>query len=634
VIHRPASLALVAATLVVGAGCKGDKAPPLAELVEVTSGTVDKRRADKDWGSAANGDSFVVGDAVRTSDNGGARLRFVGSGSYRMGPSTIIRFGQGTIGLEGELEAEEGGDLQLEFGTAQISKGGKIRVSGSGGDMTFDVLVGTATVSKDGKVVELGEGEGFDIEIGGSIVERVKPPDAGVPDAAPPADAAVEVVAGAITATIKGRGAKIKGVDEKTWSKLKPGDHELGAGTLVSLNRRTSMNLTRGTEALTMKGVAEFTLGEADQPLVNASKGNASVQATESDVRIAVPGGSIVVRKGAGTGGKAEINVGRGKTKITSRGGRTDVEGAKGGNESIQIGEWIQLTKTGAMEVYGRAPSFAHFGIPGGQTAFIHDPRLPSNVRIRFNDKCTGEGIVEISKGASFKSASRVSKGTGSAIIKLGPGSHRYRIRCIDSGVLATKAAASGKLRLDRSAGTRPLPKRAPTNQVDSDGRRYTVLYQNLLPSITFRWPNAATSSSYTLNVQPDRGRAQQFKGTKPSISVKTGKLQEGTYRYWFEGGGRQSKQSTLKIDFDNAAASGYLRKPGVKDRWGGGQLRVEGAAIKGWAVAVGSVPLPLDRQLRFGTDVAAPGGQGAIAIRFSHPKRGIHYYIRRNGGK
>ena len=54
-----------------------------------------------------------------------------------------------------------------------------------------------------------------------------------------------------------------------------------------------------------------------------------------------------------------------------------------------------------------------------------------------------------------------------------------------------SKVVARGTVRVERDAGTSQLPARAPTSLVDADGRGYTVYYQNQLPEVRVRWPNA-----------------------------------------------------------------------------------------------------------------------------------------------
>jgi hypothetical protein len=55
----------------------------------------------------------------------------------------------------------------------------------------------------------------------------------------------------------------------------------------------------------------------------------------------------------------------------------------------------------------------------------------------------------------------------------------------------------------------------------------------------------------------------------------------------------------------------------------------VHGAVLPGWSAAVEEIAIPIDKQRRFTAKVGAPSGR-ALAIRLSHPQRGVHYYLRR----
>jgi hypothetical protein len=198
-------------------------------------------------------------------------------------------------------------------------------------------------------------------------------------------------------------------------------------------------------------------------------------------------------------------------------------------------------------------------------------------------------------------------------------------------GEASGEAVASGSLKVTRDSGTRPLPRAAPHNTVDADGRPYTVLYQNLLPSITFRWSTAPKGVKATLVVSPARGKTMEIPAPEARTTLPAGKLAEGEYRYWFvAGAGTASKKSVLRIEFDNAAATGYVQTPRAGATWGGSSVEVSGAAVEGWKVSVGGKALPLDRQRRFTATISRDPQENGIAIEFRHPSRGVHLYVRR----
>jgi hypothetical protein len=235
-----------------------------------------------------------------------------------------------------------------------------------------------------------------------------------------------------------------------------------------------------------------------------------------------------------------------------------------------------------------------------------------------------------VTRGESFGASRRRVAGQGGAIVRLDRGGHRYRVRCIVDGAASGDAVASGRLVVLKDAGTRPLPRQAPHNTVDADGRRYTVLYQNLLPSITFRWAAAPKSERYTLKVAQGKSKPIEVIAGEARHTMAAGKLAEGEYRFWFESGGQESKKSILRIDFDNAAPTGYLQSPRTSETWKSPTVDVSGAAAVGWKVSVAGKPLSLDPQRRFSTRLSRDPAENGIAVEFRHASRGVHLYVRR----
>jgi hypothetical protein len=183
--------------------------------------------------------------------------------------------------------------------------------------------------------------------------------------------------------------------------------------------------------------------------------------------------------------------------------------------------------------------------------------------------------------------------------------------------------------------GVAPIPKRAPKTIVDADGRRYTVLYQNLLPELTFRWRKPPSTEVQLKVVPTARPKDEKtFPAPGAQIVLQSGDLGEGRYQFWFEAPGDariRSPKTTLVIDFDNAAATASVREP-APSGFKSAPTRVSGVVLEGWSVSVGGTPLPTDTQLRFRGDVSPTSDERGIAIRFQHPSRGVHYYLRRRG--
>lgn len=640
-------IALALAAVVAAAGCRDGEAEDVAELTRVLTGSAQRRFSSGPWEQAPVGARFRDRHSVRTSKDGGARLQFMSGGSLKMGPSTTIRFGPGKVAVDGELEAEQDAVLELEMGTASIAAGSKVRIGSEGANTRFDVLVGSAVVTRDDTRQELTAGEALDFEMGGARLERVKrdkpvaadagpPPavaDAGAVAATPDAGPPPEPVAGAATAEVKGKPARARAPGETRWTPLTRGEHQLAAGTAVSIPRGGTLLVSRGDERAEVKGAAELVVAPAgeDGALVETNRGSATVRATGTDVSVRVPGGLIIARRGKGSGSRANLRVEPRATTVDVDSGVVDVQGTRGGKERLVLGQKGEIARGGGLAVLGRPPQRADFTIRSATSATIHDPAPPTDVRFTFGELCKAGGVLELTRGESFDASRRRIAGEGSAIARLERGSHRYRVRCMSDGEASDSTVAAGRLRVVRDAGTRPLPRRAPHNSVDADGRPYTVLYQNLLPSITFRWSAAPKDATPRLVVSPARGKTMEIDAPGGRLTMAAGKLAEGEYRYWFvAGAGAVSKKSVLRIEFDNAAATGYVQTPRAGAIWSGPSIDVSGAAVEGWKVSVGGQALPLDRQRRFRAAISRDPAENGIAVEFRHPSRGVHLYVRR----
>jgi hypothetical protein len=630
-------MVVMAVGLAALSGCKGEERADIAELADVLAGRAERTHEEEAWRTAAAGDRFRTGDAVRTSKDGGARVKFTAGGGLKMGADTTIRFGAGKVAVEGELTAEEDAVLDLELGRAEITAGSRVVIQRQGDEVRFDVLVGRAVVTRDDGVTELRAGQALDVEVGGAKVERVAGRTAATADAGPPAagqrdggGGTVAPTGGDVIGEVKGKAARTRS-GGGAWAPLATGRHDLAAGTLVSVPRGGSLVIQRGDETAEVRGAAEVVVAPDGDggALAEARGGRTQVLATGVDVRIRVPGGTIVARRGKGAGSRADLTVDKGKTSIKVDTGVVEVTGDKGGVERLVLGQSGELQRNGSIQVRGREPDRADFSITAGLSASIHDPAPPSDVRVRFGAACTGAGVLEVTHGESFGASLRRVQGEGAAIVRLDAGAHRYRVRCMVDGRVG-EPSSGGRLRVARDAGARPLPRKAPQNTVDADGRRYTVLYQNLLPSITFRWANAPAAGSYRLTVTPARGKPITADATTARHTLPPGKLPEGEYTYWFEAGSASSKRSVLRIDFDNAAASGYLQTPKPRAIWPGGAVAVSGGAAEGWKVSAGGKALALDRQRRFSASVTRAADESGIAVELSHPTRGVHLYVRR----
>jgi hypothetical protein len=238
-------------------------------------------------------------------------------------------------------------------------------------------------------------------------------------------------------------------------------------------------------------------------------------------------------------------------------------------------------------------------------------------VRIDLPATCTGQTFVSLpsgGRGVRFE-------GSGAIIVSVPAGRFRYSVRCGGGG-----SAPGGTLSVRRDDGSLRLESVPPRNLFDADGRRYDVLYQNALPIVTFRWASAG-GGPYQVEVVSS-GRTRVLPSPSSSLVFDSGALRDGEHRLTFLAGGRRSPTTIVRVRFDNAAPTAYIREPrGTVAR---GAVHVSGMAIEGATVSVGGTPLTLDGDNRFEGDVTAPAELDAIAIRFAHPRSGVHYYLRR----
>ena len=156
----------------------------------------------------------------------------------------------------------------------------------------------------------------------------------------------------------------------------------------------------------------------------------------------------------------------------------------------------------------------------------------------------------------------------------------------------------------------------------------WTIGYQSVIPDIAVTFPGAG--GSFVLHLARG-GKDSTFAAKSTKLKIEGKQLSEGSYTYWFDrDGAKQDKTNSLKIQFDNTAPQVYIELPINGKPWGA-DVDVKGSVVPGWAAAVDGAAIPLDSARRFIAKVQQPSGR-ALAIRLSHPQRGVHYYLRRGG--
>ena len=632
-IAERCGLALVGVALIGVAACKKPQA--IAELVKA-DGPVERQAQEAAWAPAALGTQYFLGDAARTND-GGATLMIGGAtgAQLRMQQHTVLRFG-GTLGANrlavevGAVDLSGTGSYALDVGDVRLARTGAVRISARGdGTSQIELTVGQAELAARGQTFELTVGQpiGVGKDAAAPIVDAgvADAPAVAVVDAAPPPPDAAEAADATIEVT--GTRGEILAPGATAWQPLPAGAGAFAKGSEVRLGNGTTARLTATGTTLELAGGARAKLD--DDRVLSVEAGRAQARAS-APATVRVPGGEVAISAPAAAPNApaaeadARLDVTPRDSKVTMLRGGAKLTGAPGAELALTRGESALITHAGAIRVVDAIPSYFDFRAPVGESFTVHDPRPPTAIQFQFDGKCADGGIIELDRDASFRTA-KISSGKDVANLLISNGSWAYRLRCTTSGSEGAQVA-SGRISVVRDDGHRPLPKNQGSNDIDADGRNYRISYQSAIPNLVVHMKNPGSQNKLHL---ASNGKDQTFDSSASSITVLGPQLHEGTYSYWFDRDGvKQDKISSLTIDFDQTAPQVYIESPSNGQAWTG-DLAVRGAVLPGWAAAVESIPIPVDKQRRFEATVGTPEGS-ALAIRLSHPQHGVHYYLRR----
>jgi hypothetical protein len=266
--------------------------------------------------------------------------------------------------------------------------------------------------------------------------------------------------------------------------------------------------------------------------------------------------------------------------------------------------------------------------VTAGESLVLHDGKPPLLVRVRFGALCPDGGVVDL--GPSAGSRHRLS-GANAVVARLAPGVHAYRVFCA-SDHDDHSPRATGVLTVKRDSGNVPLARRAPTNVIEADGRRYTVLYQTRLPALTLSWAaraGAHTQGQLEIHVQSPSG-ARVFRSQETSLRLPPGALGEGEHTWWFVAGdGRESPRTAVAIRFDNTAPTAQFF-PAAGAPAPQGTVAIDGVTVKGAKVSIAGKELAVDDHGRFQDAVAPAAGDDAVAVRIETPHGEAHCYVKR----
>jgi hypothetical protein len=612
----------------------GKKPSPIAELTKA-DGPVERQAGSAAWSAATVGTPYFIGDAARTTDSSATLAVGGGGAQIVMQKHTVLRFGgkvdEGKISVEaGTIDLAGTGSYSLDVGDVKLSQNGKVRITSKGsGRSSVELTVGQGQVASNGQTFDLAIGTSVDVDSAATVPvdagvrdARVVPPDAAV-DAGVDAvnDAGVEADVGEATIEVTGRRAELLAPGETRWKPLPAGAGQLAKGSAVRLGTGTTAKLAAGDTTLELAGGARVKLG--DDLALSIEAGGAKASAT-APATIALAGGTVALGGSPRAPAEAKIDGSGRDTKVTMLRGGGTLTGSGGASLAMNRGESASLAKTGAIRVVEAIPSYFDFRAVVGESLTIHDPKPPTAVQFQFDGKCPDGGIIEVDRDARFRTA-KVSSGHNFANVMVGGGAWSYRLRCTSNGGEGN-AVASGRVAALRDDGRRPLPKNQAVNDIDADGRNYRISYQSAIPSVAVHIKSPGAAHKLHL---ASAGKEQTFDSGTSTITVPGAQLHEGTYTYWVDRDGvKQDKVSTLIIDFDQTAPQVYIESPINGQAWSG-DIDVRGAVLPGWSAAVEAITIPVDKQRRFAAKVGIPGG-ASLAIRLSHPQRGVHYYLRR----
>jgi hypothetical protein len=611
------------------------RAQGVVATLDRADGTVERdyAAAPGQFEPAASGSRFRVGDAVRTRHGATAAVR-LGDGSHvALDQDTLLRFLATPPEVDAQgLDVEAGSatlatgkaplDLYTHLGLARLEPGTSVAIQSRAAGVRFAVQVGLARFeTKEGtRTVDAG-GE-ITIDIGGAVIEAASKNVEASAREAGEREPFEDEPGSTISVIVDGKGTTVRAATESSWRPLAPGKAELAPGSSLQIAAGCRVMLNDEGGSVSLQGKGQYIVGAPGAPFVQTAAGRLFIDRGRTQMSLAVPGGSITVRPWS----KGEAAVDAPRTTFAVSSGSAELLGALGRGD-VRAGESATLLSSGRLEFPGRGPSYADMVAAAGSSFVVHDPDPPTSVGFLLKDTCPMGGVVErlaLARSRVVASA----RGDESANLLLAKGTHRYQVRCVGRDGALAGPSASGVVTILQDSGTGVLSKVPPMTRIDTDGRSYTVTYQNLLPEIVVRWPTAPAASSYTLTLD-SRGGVSSHQASQPTLIFKAGQIKEGRYTLTFSAGGRSSAPTKLAIMFDNAAPAARIQSPKNGSFQPGSAVDVAGVAVPGWVISVAGRELAMDDQARFSEQVTASSAQQTLQLSFTHPRRGAHYYLR-----
>lgn len=657
--HQPTLLAIftlmTTSTLIAGCRCMcGDDGTIIARVVQLVPVTEVSTGGGQAWNAAAQDASLGVGDALRTGAAGSATLEVIGQGAVKIGPNSLVRLGE--VGQAQQEEREirlvlETGEMEVETDYAGApalvlaGPGGQSVRLGQGSRVVWgldeaerlriEVEEGTASVEHEGETTELGTGQSFSLGEAERLADEAAPDagptettDAGLGDA--DGDAEEEPLEG-LTVRLRGTAIELKRPGDESYSRARRARTKLEPGTGVRVTGRRPLELV-GPDG------ASVELQPGSKSVFRGTGGGR--------IRVGLAGGSALARSdGAGVadlsmpGGNAETTPLGGSSAFTAkvRDRRRSKVKVTDGAAIVTTGGRREKLLTGAEVLLGgsalevQRPRETPPVFNG--SAAVYDPQRRGTFTIRFPaiEGCSTYAIHVDRNGSRHVHA--VTDRPLLVIRNAEYGNYNWRAACLVDGEPNWAEKREGRVaRRGDSSGRFKLPTKAPRTTLDSDGRTYTVTYQNRLPAISLRWSKAPEAPAYHLEVVNDRtGRKVYSRSSpRPARGFRSGFFQEGRY-YWFfrAAGGSERAASPItsaQISFDNVAPAIQIIEP-REGASASGTVRLRGVAAVGSKIVANGTPVELGGDYRFDQQVPVRGK--LLLIRVVAPRRGTGYYIR-----
>jgi hypothetical protein len=499
--------------------------------------------------------------------------------------------------------------LRTHIGRATLLAGSEVLLTREGAGLAFAVRVGRLEFEDaQGKARALLEGDQVHLGIGMAELAEVS-------------ELPRDEASGKVSLTVKGAGTRVKARGKAAFEELAAGKHALGEGTELKLGKDAHAILERGSDRAELRGEGVYVVGSGEI-LLEAQRGDATLESHERDVSVQMPGGVIIVRN----------NNGRARLQLSARDGALEVLEGKvsahiqGNDEELIEGDlrsWsTEPERESAAGEDGITPQPEYFNIsvPVGESFVLHAPELPVSAAFDVGSRCPGEAEIELPGGSKTRGKGRVN-------VLLSARSRGYNVRCLNERGTLGRVIARGTVRVLLDAGTRKLPPTPPTSLADADGRTYTVYYSNQAPAVRIRWPNPPSAGSYTLSVD---GKEESV--SSPEHVFPSGALRDGVHEVSFRAGTRGSRTTFIDVRFDNNAPTASVEAPQNRSFNAGAAVQVAGVSLPAWKVSLEGGSVEREADGRFKGSIVPSADHPDVVVRLSHPRLGVHYYLRRAG--